>query len=54
MHTIMVPALGPLLVAAHERKVSLLKSKSQPITIPQASAKSVLIMASGVSAPVAG
>lgn len=47
MHTIMVPALGPLLVSAHEHKVNLLKSKSQPITIPEASVKSVPIMAHG-------
>lgn len=47
MHSIMVPALGPLLVAAHEHKVSLLKSKSQSIRTPEASAKSVSIMAHG-------
>lgn len=38
---------GTCFVVAHEHKVSLLKSKSQPITIPEASAKSVQIMAHG-------
>lgn len=47
MHTIMVPALGPLLVSAHGHKASLLESKSQPITISEASAESVRIMAHG-------